>query len=202
MTFTSLLTDTGIDKRLTWLDEPEAWRFDRGSLYVDPPTDTDLFRAPDGSHNRDNAPFLHTTIAGDFTVVVRLGARLFGFGDAGAITVRTSETKWAKICLERSPIGDVSIVTVVTDGVSDDSNGELLVHPECYLRVTRWGDTYGMHHSVDGKTWRFSRTFTRDFGDEVMVGISAQAPFTEGCAVEFLSFDLANSAVQDFRSGE
>ena len=185
-----------------WLNEPEAWSVAEGVFRVTPSASTDLFRPPDGAEPRDNPCLLYTSVSGDFTATTHLKAHLVGFGDAGAITVRTSPTVWAKLCLERSPIGDVSIVSVVTRGVSDDSNGELLDAPECWLRLTRKGGLFGMHHSLDGSAWRFVRTFTIDAGDPVMVGIHAQAPFVGGCSVEFDHFSINPGAVGDFRSGE
>lgn len=191
-----------IPEGFTWLHEPESWSIQEGRLSMTPALRTDFFRSPDGMTVNDNACLLSTRVSGDFTAVAHLKADLKGFGDAGAITVRESADKWAKLCLERSPKGDIAIVSVVTDGYSDDSNGELLETPECFLRITRKGRVFGMHHSLDGKTWRFSRTFTRDFGDEVAVGIHAQAPFVGGCSVEFDMLQIDTAAVGDFRSGE
>ena len=185
-----------------WLDEPESWSVADGVLSIKPPVHTDLFRPPDGGEPSDNPCLLYTSLSGDFTAITHVRAKLVGFGDAGALTVRASPTLWAKLCLERSPIGDISIVSVVARGVSDDCNGELLQSPECYLRITRRGNVFGMHHSLDGSAWRFARTFTLATGDPVMVGIHAQAPFVAGCSVEFDSFSIAAGAVDDFRSGE
>jgi regulation of enolase protein 1 (concanavalin A-like superfamily) len=186
----------------SWLNEPESWEFSAGRLRMNPAAHTDLFRPPDGSEARDNGCLLFTRVSGDFSAVVHLRAGLVGFGDAGAITVRDSPVSWAKLCMERSPVGDVSIVSVVTRGVSDDSNGELLGTPECWLRITRKERVFGMHHSIDGSAWRFARTFTIDTGDPVMVGIQAQAPYGGGCWVEFDHFTISPETVDDFRSGE
>ena len=127
---------------------------------------------------------------------------LVGFGDAAAMTVRAKDNLWAKLCLERSPIGDVSVVSVVTNVNSDDANNELLKKPSCFLRITRKGDVFGMHYSLDGTVWRFVRTFILDMPETVMVGIHAQAPFMGGCKVLFKSLEMYGVPVEDFRSGE
>ena len=171
-------------------------------MRIVPEAETDLFRPPDGSPGRDNAALLFTEVSGDFTAVTRLEAELVGFGDAGALVVRSSPTVWAKLCLERSPIGDIAVVSVVTRGVSDDCNGELLESPECYLRIARRGDVFGMHHSTDGEVWRFARTFQMSAPDPILVGIQAQAPFVGGSSATFHSLAIAPGAVKDFRSGE
>jgi regulation of enolase protein 1 (concanavalin A-like superfamily) len=190
-----------IPSRLAWLQEPREWGFSEQGLLIVPEAKTDFFR-PYGGSAHDSACLLYTEVTGDFTAVTALRAHLVGFGDAGALTVRASATQWAKLCIERSPIGDVSIVSVVTDPWSDDANNELLAAPEGFLRITRKGNVFGMHHSLDGATWRFVRTFGLPMPATVWVGIHAQAPFGGGCRALFTSLDLSPEPVQDFRSGE
>lgn len=186
---------------LQWLNEPTKWQFDDEGLTVVPEGHTDFFRPYAGTPN-DNACLLYTEISGDFTIIAHVQAHLAGFGDAGAVTVRASADRWLKLCLERSPKGEVSVVSVVTNPWSDDSNGELLEKPECYLRLTRKSNVFGMHYSLDGVSWRFVRTLGFEMPDTVMGGIHAQAPFGAGCQVTFSSVSLGHGSVGDFRSGE
>ena len=196
-----MLEGRKISHRLQWLHEPESWKFTASGLEVKPRAKTDFFRPYDGEP-RDNAPLLHARIKGDFTASTDATAELAGFGDAAALTLRAEETLWAKICIERSPTGLISIVSVVTRLWSDDANGELLPDAACHLRITRKGDTIGMHWSSDGASWRFVRAFGLELPDEVSVGIHAQAPFQDGCRATFRSFELRDTPVLDFRSGE
>ncbi|MGC9469432.1 MAG: DUF1349 domain-containing protein [Anaerolineae bacterium] len=193
--------DKKLANDLRWLHEPPTWQFDDGALSIVPEAETDFFRPYKGVP-RDNAGLLYKAVTEDFTAVTKVGAHLVGFGDAAALTVRYTDTQWAKLCVERSPIGDVSIVSVVTNPYSDDANNELLVEPTCYLRITRKGDVFGMHYSLDGEVWRFVRTFGMALPETVMVGVHAQAPFVGGCRARFSSFELLPEAVADFRSGE
>ena len=186
---------------LTWTCEPPEWRFEDEGLFIVPEAETDFFRPYRGAP-KDNACLLYKSVTGDFTAITRARAELVAFGDAAALTVRYGESQWAKLCLERSPIGDVSVVSVVTNPYSDDANNELLAEPECYLRITRKGDVFGMHFSLDGKVWRFVRTFGMALPDTIQVGIHAQAPFQGGCQVRFKGLALRSEAVKDFRSGE
>ncbi|NCO40099.1 MAG: hypothetical protein AUJ96_20610 [Armatimonadetes bacterium CG2_30_66_41] len=187
---------------LQWLTEPAEWGFEPGgALTVVPEPRTDFFR-PYGGQAFDNACLLYREVTGDFTAVTRTRARLVGFGDAAALTVRDTESRWAKVCLERSPLGDIAVVSVVTDRWSDDANGELLATPECFLRVTRNGNVFGMHFSLDGTGWRFVRCFALELLTTVKVGVHAQAPFQGGCQAEFDSFELTPQVVGDFRSDE
>ena len=194
-------TDHSLANGLAWLNEPPEWRFSDGELSVVPGPLTDFFR-PYKRESRDNAALLYKDVSGNFTAVSRVRADLAAFGDAPAITVRSSEAKWAKLCLERSPIGDVSLVAVVTDPWSDDCNSELVDRAECYLRLTRKGNVFGMHYSLDGTRWRFVRTFALELPPTVMVGVHAQAPFQGGCRATFSFLNLTFEAVKDFRSGE
>ncbi|MBN1878088.1 MAG: DUF1349 domain-containing protein [Anaerolineae bacterium] len=186
---------------LAWLNEPLDWSFENQVLTIIPEPKTDFFRGYQRVPS-DNACLLYVNITGDFTAVTYTAAKLVEFGDAAAITMRAGATQWAKLCLERSPIGDVAAVSVVTNTWSDDANNELLTRPECYLRLTRAGDVFGMHYSVDGATWRFVRTFGLELPPTIKVGIHAQAPFVGGCEATFNFFTLTHEAVKDFRSGE
>ena len=190
-----------LDPRLSWLHEPREWRLGNDGLSVVPNAETDFYR-PNGRDGKDNAALLYTEVSGDFTAVTHATAELVGFGDAAALTARVDEKTWAKLCLERSPIGEIAAVSVVTNPFSDDANNELVPAPECFLRLTRKGDTFGMFYSLDGKLWRFVRSFVMAVPKTIMVGIHAQAPFVGGCRVSFRSFEIVPTAVADFRSGE
>ncbi|MEW6754193.1 MAG: DUF1349 domain-containing protein [Candidatus Latescibacterota bacterium] len=186
---------------LRWLNEPPEWQFGVEGLRIVPAPRTDFFRPADGAAH-DSAGLLHTTVNGDFTVRTHVRAELAGFGDAGALTVRAAPDQWAKICVERSPVGEVGIVSVVTDPWSDDANAELLAAPEAFLRITRKGSVFGLHYSLDGDRWRFVRAFTCRMPDGVLVGVHAQAPFQGGCRATFGLLEITPQPVPDFRSGE
>ncbi len=186
---------------LAWLREPASWGFDRGGLAIVPARGTDFFRPVSGEAS-DNACLLYTKVRGDFTAVADARAELAGFGDAAALTIRSDPALWAKICIERSPRGEISIVSVVTCGVSDDSNNELLARPVASIRISRSGQQFGMHYRAADGPWRFVRAFGLDMPADIMVGVHAQAPFVEGCRVTFTRFDLEPTPVRDLRSGE
>jgi hypothetical protein len=193
--------DQELANGLVWLREPPEWCFDDEGLLTVPELKTGFFR-PYGGDPRDNASLLYKEVTGDFTAMTRVRADLVGFGDAGALTVRSSRTRWAKLCLERSPFGEAAAVSVVTRTWSDDANGELLPDAECYLRISREGNKFGMHYSLDGAMWRFVRAFALELPPAVMLGVHAQAPFEGGCRVQFAFLDLTPEPVKDFRSGE
>jgi hypothetical protein len=186
---------------LRWLNEPASWVFRDGELEILPHPKTDFFR-PFGGPPGDNACLLHASVRGDFTATAHVSAVLAGFGDAGALTVRADAMRWMKICVERSPIGEISIVSVVTDPTSDDSNGELLREARAELRITRKGNAFAMHYRASTGAWRFVRAFGFELPETVLVGVHAQAPFQGGCSARIRAFHLSHVAVADFRSGE
>ena len=191
-----------LNENLEWLNEPPKWNFDSNNkLTIVPQAVSDFFR-PYGQKPNDNACLLYTKVSGDFTAITKVRVELVDFGDAAAITIRANESLWAKLCVERSPTGDISLVSVVTNNFSDDANSELVDTSECLLRITRKGNVFAMHYSLDGSTWRFVRMFSLETPSTLMVGVHAQAPFTGGCKAEFDFFNLTSTAVKDFRSGE
>jgi uncharacterized protein len=206
MNDTSMNLLTGVNGRslahgLAWLNEPPEWGIDASGLTIVPKAPSDFFRPYGGTAN-DNCCLLYKNVTGDFTATAQARAELADFGDAAALTVRAGPTPWAKLCLERSPAGEIAVVSVVTNPCSDDSNSELLASPECRLRLTRKGNVFGMHYSLNGRKWRFVRMFGMELPAAVMVGIHAQAPFTPGCRVLFRSFTISPQPVGDYRSGE
>lgn len=90
----------------------------------------------------------------------------------------------------------------MTSGTSDDSNGELVQSGSCWLRLSRTGAVYGMQHSMDGRIWRFVRTFRLESPDAIRVGLQAQSPFDPGGQVLFEHFSIVTGGVADLRSLE
>jgi len=188
-----------------WLNAPAEWSLKDGSMMIAAEPGTDFFRSPRGAEPKDNAPFLHVPVSGDFSVRARVKADLRAFGDAGGLTIRLSPEKWAKLCIERSPAGEINIVSVVTDGYSDDANNELLDGSEAFLRITRRDSLIGFHYSLDGKTWRFARNFRFEVPEEkpLLAGIHVKSPYgSEGCSAVFRELIFSRKTVENFKSGE
>ena len=187
-----------------WFNPPAEWVIEKGSMIITSEPETDFFRSPRGVQPKDNAHFLFYPVSGDFSVKTHLRADLKAFGDAGGLTIRLSAERWAKLCIERSPAGEINIVSVVTDGYSDDANNELLTHPEAFLRITRRGGLVGFHFSLDGKIWRFARNFRFPVpdGEALLTGIHVQSPYSDGCSAVFRELVFSKDTVENFKSGE
>lgn len=145
------------------------------------------FAAPDG----DFVLSAHVRVPGERTTF-----------DAGALALWADPDHWAKLCDEHSPQGDDMVVSVVTDGFSDDGNGRLLAGPGVFLRVARVGPAFAFHASDDGTTWDFVRTFRlRADPGPFSVGFLAQAPLGDRCTATFDHIVLTHRTLPDLRDG-
>ncbi|PSW09248.1 DUF1349 domain-containing protein [Photobacterium rosenbergii] len=188
-------------ERFEWYNPPKRVEQTSDQLLIEPQGETDCIRSFE-STIADSASFYFTRLSGDFTFQAKLDCQLVGLFDAGALMVRESAECWAKICIEKCADGGISIVSVVTDGWSDDTNNEVLQSPEAYLRITRKGNMIGLHYSLDGKQWRFVRKFGLPWSPQLQVGVAAQAPRQAGCKVSVEQMSISNQPVADFRNGE
>src|SRR5699024_6132347 len=113
--------------------------------------------------SRQDATSLGFTPEGDFQFSARVevpGPRTTF--DAGVLTLWVDSQYWAKLCFEYSPQGTAMVVSVVTNGYSDDANSWLVDGDAVYLRICRIGPAYAFHASADGHTWDFVRLFRLD----------------------------------------
>src|SRR6266545_4520505 len=140
-------------------------------------------------------PVRHFTLSAHVTVAFQATY------DAGVLLIYQHETAWAKLCCEYSPQHQPMIVSVVTNGRSDDANAVVLDQGRAFLRVTGLGDAFAFHYSLDGSTWQLVRYFALPQPDHVQVGFSVQAPTGSGCQADFAHIHYVAASVSDIRSG-
>lgn len=184
-----------------WYNQPKYWRVDSGRLTIKPNSGTDIIRSYQ-STIADNASFLYTPYQGDFCLQAKVSCTLADKFDAGALMIRQDESHWAKLCIEQCADSTVSIVSVVTNEWSDDSNNEQLNSSDCHLRIIRKDNMIVFHYSLDGIYWRFVRKFAVNWSKELHIGFAAQAPFACGSEVIFEKMHLDENKVTNFRNGE
>jgi len=138
---------------------------------------------------------------GDFTLSARVrvpGER--STFDAGALALWSSTERWAKVCNEYSPQGESMVVSVVTNGFSDDANGAVFAADAVFLRLARTGPAFAFHSSLDGEVWHFLRLFRLDADPStIAVGFLAQAPMGAGATAVFDEIRLERSSLRDLR---
>lgn len=164
---------------------------------------SDLFIDPAGEEGaRPDAGRL-TGLPGDqdFTLSARVTVRFASVFDAGVLLLHLSERRWAKLCYEFSPQHKPTAVTVVTRGISDDSNSFETAGGPLWLRITRSGRAWAFHASEDGSWWRLLRYFTLGEASGARVGFLAQSPTGQGCTAVFDNISYKPGAPADLRDG-
>ena len=188
----------------TWINEPAEASFDaeHGELTVTASGRTDWFIDPASGESIGSAPALVAAIDDDFTLSARVRVGFRSTFDAGVLVIRHSPTEWAKLCFEYSPQGRPMVVSVVTDGVSDDANCTPIDGDEVYLRISRTGRAWLFHYSLDGRMWHFVRHFRLTSDAPSLVGFLAQSPTGEGSTTRFSEISRTSTPPRDIRSGE
>lgn len=188
---------------LTWSNAPGRWDlWPDGKLRVSVSPRVDYFRNPNGQYVIDSAPFLWLAAAGDFVARVRVCPTFTSTYDAGALMVRHNETCWAKLCYEATDFGTHAVVSVVTNGLSDDANGVDLDVEALWLQVVRQDNVFALHYALDGQEWRMVRYFPLPVPREIKVGLVAQSPVGPGTTVDFSEFVVESRRIQDLRAGK
>ncbi|MFB7282845.1 DUF1349 domain-containing protein [Streptomyces hydrogenans] len=187
---------------LDWVVPPASWSFDGDVLTVTAVARTDLFTDPlDGSRRQDAALALTVPPEGDWQWSARLRVDLRDAWDAGALLVHADDEHWAKLTFERAPDGTPGVFSVVTRGRSDDAIAAPVAVDALWLRISRTGERFAFHSSVDGLRWSLVRQFTLGGPAPVRVGIGAQSPVGEGCRADFDSLRLTPTALAHLFDG-
>ena len=187
---------------LSWQGKTPTWDpLDGGGLRVHAPAESDYFQDPLGKLSNDWAPYLSLPTEGDFRAQAHVRPAFASSYDAGALMVRCSPTTWAKICYESTDLGTHAVVSVVTNGTSDDANGVNLKTGGVWLQIVRKGDLFAMHYCLDGATWKMVRYFGLAVPPVVQVGLVAQSPIGQGTTVDFTSFCVQKRPIENVRAG-
>ncbi len=200
---TADLTLPSIAVALHW-DVPAAAHTlpDDGSLQMTASPRTDLFVDPRGAVDMTNSTRLLFQPDEVFLLSAHARGDLVATYDAAVLMLYVDDRHWAKLCLELSPQGQPMIVSVVTNGVSDDCNSVVLDSAAAYLRVAGLGTAFALHYSLDGATWHFVRYFALQHSAGLRAGFSVQSPTGDGCTVTFSEIRYTTALLGDLRSGE
>ena len=190
----------GLPASLRPVNDPVAEPLADG-LRLSAPGQTDWFVDPAGEVTIGNAPALIMRADGDWMLRARVSATHEATFDAAVLVVHADEDTWAKLCLERSPGGQVLVVSVVTRGTSDDCNSVPVDGDEIWFRVSRLGHAFAFHTSADGAHWDMVRYFGLGVSGSVEVGFLAQSPTGGGCAATFRDIAFEDGRLPELRSG-
>lgn len=188
---------------LQWETAPASFvRLAEDALQMSAAPRTDFFIDPRGEAIMTNSARLLFRPDARFLLSAHARCDLVATYDAAVLMLYVDERHWAKLCLERSPQGEPMIVSVVTNGVSDDCNSVVLAEAAASLRIAGLGAAFALHYSLDDKTWHFVRYFALHKRDNLRVGFSVQAPTGDGCTVTFSNIRYAAAELTDLRSGK
>lgn len=188
---------------LQWRGKPQNWSLDpENKLSISAGRQTDWFIDPGGTMTIQNAPALLAPIQRPCILKALVTSDCKATFDAGVLVVYQADDQWAKLCLELSPQKQLTIVSVVTKGTSDDCNSVPVTKSSIYLRVSILEKAYAFHYSLDGSLWNLVRYFTLDGNNPVEVGFLAQSPTGEGCTATFSEIVYLPEKLADIRSGQ
>ncbi len=195
------LTLPGLPAPAQWTHSPTTAFLEGDTLTIGAGPQTDLFTDPQGAPRKDDAPRLLFAPDAHFTLSAHVGVNFASTFDAGVLLLWVDAAHWAKLCFEFSPQGEPMVVSVVTNGLSDDCNSVALARRDIFLRITRLNPAFAFHYSEDGVVWRLVRYFTLRQEEGLAVGFSSQSPTGEGCRATFGSVRYTPEAVTELRSG-
>ncbi len=175
----------------------------RSDWFVDPVTGQQV--PPADGQPAGPAPVLRAPVPGPgtWTATVTTGAAVMF--DAATLYAWVNDTSWGKLALERNPAGDLTLVSVVTNGRSDDCNHRLATGASARLRVSVLGRGAFAFHVLEGDRWELLRLFrlteAQDRAAPVYIGLSSQSPVGEGNAATFTDLSWSPTVPEDLRDG-
>lgn len=162
---------------------------------------TDFFVNPIDGSVAANAQFVYEEMTGDFVCKAKISLEHKAMFDAGVLFAMADETHWAKACFELGDYGFKSVCTVMTDGLSDDCNNVTVEGSEIWLQLSRTGNAFAVHYSLDGEKFYMARLCSMTFGPVMKVGFVAQSPTGEGGTRTFTDFSVESRTLENPRLG-
>lgn len=161
----------------------------------------DFFVNPIDGSITANAAFVYKEVYGDFICRAKISLEHKAMFDAGVLMAMQDETHWAKACFEMGDYGFKSVCTVMTNGLSDDSNGVTVENDTIWLQLARTGDVFSVHYSLDGINYYMARLCSLPFNRTLKVGVEAQSPTGDGGKRYFSDFSIENRGLTNPRLG-
>ena len=167
----------------------------------------DIFSDPnDGKLTKATLPilFIPTDNAKPFTFQAKVtpGFTEEGLYNAADLIVYANSDLWQKLAFEQDEYGRHRIVSVRTDGTSDDNNHDKIEAGSVYMKISSDTKTIASYYSLDGKEWHMVRLYKNNYPEKIYLGIASQCP-TRGTSIsQFEQITLTTDNVGDFRMGE
>ena len=187
-------------KDFKW-DYESKIEINENSLKIEALPKSDYFIDPASGVKILNAPYFYTKTSKDFVLKAKVSRTFKSTYDACVLMVQSSETCWVKLCFELTDLGNNAVVSVVTNGVSDDANGVNIQGDTVYMQIAKKEDIFALHYSNDGIDYKMVRFFKLPMSETFKVGFVAQSPTGEGGSCLFEEIQFTNSTLKDMRKG-
>lgn len=184
---------------MKWREKPVKYQLDSNTICMTAGQGTNLFNSPNSDRREHAFPYWYKDFTGDFVIKCKVSPEFSTKYDQGDIIIWENENKWIKLAYEKSDNGHPSIVSVVTNGTSDDCTGAQMTGP-VWLLICRKENTFALHYSQDGVSWNLTRIFNLKMSTSVQIGISAQCPRGEKCEVTFENLNIEKNPYTDIRN--
>ncbi len=181
------------------LNEAASISDNDGIIELIAPGKTDFFIDICSDYRRFNAPFYFTLAENDFIFRCKVNPEFNETYDAGGIIAHVSDDKWIKFAFEKTDLGYPSVVSVITNNVSDDCNGEIINVNEIWMQIVRKDHNWCLHYSNDKMNWRMVRYFRFETQNVINIGISCQSPLGRGCRAVFSDLELLKNHYSNIR---
>jgi uncharacterized protein len=177
---------------------------DKDSIVLTSTKETDFFIEPGGAYEKSDAPLLLKKIDNTkpFTLTAELKPEHKVKYDAGMLFIFVDEKHWLKFAFEADERMNTRIVTVRTNGTSDDNNHDVEKDSIVFLKISSDTKSIGFYYSNDNKTWNLVRVFKNEYPQNIFAGVGTQSPAGDGNKTVFYGIEFSDSAMKDFRSGK
>ncbi len=183
-----------------WKNETQFCELENG-IQIYAPAETDYFVNPADGAIMANAPFFYRDVEGDFVFRAKVSHSFSSTYDACVLLALDHDTLWAKACFECSDFQTHAVVSVMTNGRSDDANGVNIEGNEVWLQLARKDNLFAVHYSLDGKEFIMARLCSLPMGRCIQVGLIAQSPVGGGGERKFEHVSLESRTLTDIRGG-
>lgn len=180
-------------ERMQWLNEPETWQTDGGTLTMDVTPHTDYWRISHYGFTVDDAPFIYSTYGGEFEAKVRISGDYVSRFDQACMMIRVDKENYIKAGIEYVD-GHFNLSTVVTHHTSDWSVIRLERDvPYVWIKAVRRLDAVEIFFSFDDREYTMMRNCWLQDNTPVMVGLMAACPDGEGFKARFEGFKVKHT---------
>ncbi|MCU0336007.1 MAG: DUF1349 domain-containing protein [Chitinophagaceae bacterium] len=192
----------GMPRPLMWQNQPASFYVKADSLVINSGAKTDMFRDPNVTYNTDNAPKLLMDADEHFVLTAKLHHAFATKWDGAALVLIEDSLQWLKFCFEKDYQGSHRVVSVFTNGVSDDANHVAATGKSFYFKLAKADNVITLYTSTDGKKWLLVRHLQMNTRQPLKVGFLAQSPLGTNCKVSITNISYRPVKIKDPYVGE